>query len=103
MRTYGRDKDGKWVTVTTDENGFNDSVYLTTLVQNLKLSPQESPFLLITVYRLTVQLFSRYCRLFMLTGSSSSSANIFPLYRLRWRMLIPLFTTFRRLLTQALK
>lgn len=44
MRTYGRDKDGKWVTVTTDENGFNDSVYLTTLVQNLKLSPQESPF-----------------------------------------------------------
>lgn len=52
---------------------------------------------------LTAQLFSRYCRLFMLTGSSSSSANIFPLYRLRWRMLIPLFTTFRRLLTQALK
>ncbi|EJU5898011.1 hypothetical protein N4Z53_004493 [Salmonella enterica] len=44
MRTYGRDQDGKWVTVTTDENGFNDSVYLTTLVQNLKLSPQESPF-----------------------------------------------------------
>lgn len=44
MRTYGRDKDGKWITVTTDENGFNDSVYLTTLVQNLKLSPQESPF-----------------------------------------------------------
>lgn len=52
---------------------------------------------------ITAQLFSRYCRLFMLTGSSSSSANIFPLYRLRWRMLIPLFTTFRRLLTQALK
>ncbi|MGK0739972.1 hypothetical protein ACSFCX_06510 [Yokenella regensburgei] len=44
MRTYGRGKDGKWVTITTDENGFNDSVYLTTLVQNLKLAPQESPF-----------------------------------------------------------
>nr|WP_276059096.1 hypothetical protein [Escherichia coli] len=30
--------------VETDENGFNDSVYLTTLIQNLKLAPQESPF-----------------------------------------------------------
>lgn len=44
MRTYGRDQDGKWTTVTTDANGFNDSVWLTTLVQNLKLAPQESPF-----------------------------------------------------------
>ncbi|HAW3351289.1 TPA: hypothetical protein ACGSHR_002877 [Escherichia coli] len=44
MRTYGRDPDGKWVLVQTDENGFNDAVYLTTLVQNLKLAPQESPF-----------------------------------------------------------
>lgn len=30
--------------VETDDNGFNDSVYLTTLIQNLKLAPQESPF-----------------------------------------------------------
>lgn len=44
MRTYGRDKSGNWVTISTDDNGFNDSVYLTTLVQNLKLAPQESPF-----------------------------------------------------------
>lgn len=44
MRTYGQDETGKWVTVATDENGFNDAVYLTTLVQNLKLAPQESPF-----------------------------------------------------------
>lgn len=44
MRTYGRDKSGNWVAVSTDDNGFNDSVYLTTLVQNLKLAPQESPF-----------------------------------------------------------
>ena len=44
MRTYGRDPSGKWVMVTTDDNGFNDQVYLTTLVQNLKLVPQESPF-----------------------------------------------------------
>ena len=44
MRTYGRDADGKWVLVVPDENGFNDSIYLTTLIQNLKLAPQESPF-----------------------------------------------------------
>ncbi|EPR2495313.1 hypothetical protein SN05_01941 [Serratia marcescens] len=44
MRTYGQDESGKWVTIATDVNGFNDAVYLTTLVQNLKLAPQESPF-----------------------------------------------------------
>ncbi|MFV9180557.1 hypothetical protein [Serratia marcescens] len=44
MRTYGQDESGKWVTITTDANGFNDAIYLTTLVQNLKLAPQESPF-----------------------------------------------------------
>lgn len=44
MRTYGRDKNGKWVLVETDSGGFNDAIYLTTLVQNLKLAPQESPF-----------------------------------------------------------
>lgn len=43
MRTYGQDESGKWVTIATDANGFNDAVYLTTLVQNLKLAPQ-SPF-----------------------------------------------------------
>ena len=44
MRTYGRNAEGKWVQVVPDENGFNDSIYLTTLIQNLKLAPQESPF-----------------------------------------------------------
>jgi len=44
MRSYGQDESGKWVTITTDANGFNDAIYLTTLVQNLKLAPQESPF-----------------------------------------------------------
>lgn len=44
MRTYGRDSNGVWHLVETDENGFNDSVWLTTLVQCLKLAPQESPF-----------------------------------------------------------
>jgi hypothetical protein len=49
MRTYGRTQDvltGKktWVTVTTDLNGFNDMVMLTTLAQCLKLNLGESPF-----------------------------------------------------------
>lgn len=48
MRTYGRvtNPDGSktWVVVTTDANGFNDSVYLTTLCQVLKLNLGESPF-----------------------------------------------------------
>jgi hypothetical protein len=49
MRTYGRTQDvitGKktWWLVTTDANGFNDSVYLTALAQVLKLNLGESPF-----------------------------------------------------------
>lgn len=49
MRTYGRTQNvltGKktWVTVTTDANGFNDMVMLTTLAQCLKLNLGESPF-----------------------------------------------------------
>jgi hypothetical protein len=49
MRIYGRTQDvltGKktWWRVTTDANGFNDSVYLTDLAQVLKLNLGESPF-----------------------------------------------------------
>lgn len=44
MRTYGRDANGKWQLVETDANGYDDAVWLTTLVQALKLSPQESPY-----------------------------------------------------------
>lgn len=49
MRTYGRvpDSEGnltKWVEVTTDENGFDDYVWLTTMIQCLKLNLGESPF-----------------------------------------------------------
>lgn len=49
MRTYGRallssGKYGPWVVVQTDDNGFNDQVYITTLCQNLKLILGESPF-----------------------------------------------------------
>ena len=48
MRTYARstqlDGTKKWVTVTTDANGFDDSVWATTLIQALKLNLNESPF-----------------------------------------------------------
>ena len=48
MRTYGRVYDlyGRptWVQVSTDVNGRNDLVWITTLIQCLKLSPGESPF-----------------------------------------------------------
>lgn len=51
MRTYGRVTPDplypytrKWVEVTTDEYGYNDNVYLTTLVQVIKLNLGESPF-----------------------------------------------------------
>jgi hypothetical protein len=49
MRTYGRTRDvltghKTWWVVTTDNNGFNDSVYLTTLAQVCKLNLGESPF-----------------------------------------------------------
>lgn len=48
MRTYGRitGDDGvkRWVEVTTDPQGFDDPVWLTTLVQVLLLNLGESPF-----------------------------------------------------------
>ena len=48
MRTFGRiyNEDGSyaWTTITTDTNGFNDSVYLTALCQVLALNLGESPF-----------------------------------------------------------
>ena len=49
MRTYGRSQDvltgrKRWWVVTTDANGFNDSVYLTDLAQVIKLNLGESPF-----------------------------------------------------------
>lgn len=48
MRTYGRifNEDGtyQWVEVSTDANGYNDYVWITTLIQCLKLNLGESPF-----------------------------------------------------------
>jgi len=48
MRTYGRvyNLDGtyKWVKVETDANGFDDYVWITTLIQVLLLNLGESPF-----------------------------------------------------------
>ena len=43
MRTWGR-VNGVWTEVTTDANGYNDAVYVTTLAQVLKLGLGESPF-----------------------------------------------------------
>lgn len=52
MRVYGRvpidktDPKGpkKWVVVQTDNNNFNDAVYVTALAQTLLLNLNESPF-----------------------------------------------------------
>ena len=48
MRVYGRvtNELGQqfWQMVETDANGFNDFVYLTALIQELKLNLGESPF-----------------------------------------------------------
>lgn len=48
MRTYGRlyapDGSYQWVKIETDDAGYNDSVWVTTLIQCLKLSLNESPF-----------------------------------------------------------
>jgi hypothetical protein len=50
MRTYGRvpaEPGGKptvWVEVSTDANGLNDAVYLTSMIQVFKLNKNESPF-----------------------------------------------------------
>jgi hypothetical protein len=47
MRTWARvnNEDGSktWTEITTDSNGFNDSVWLSTLAQALKLNLGESP------------------------------------------------------------
>lgn len=43
MRTWGR-VNGVWTEVSTESDGSNDAVYLTTLIQVLKLNPGESPF-----------------------------------------------------------
>lgn len=51
MRTYGRivpnplyPDQKQWVQVNTDSNGFNDMVWLTTLIQVIRLNLHESPF-----------------------------------------------------------
>lgn len=43
-RTYNQDGTYQWVEVLPDANGFNDNIWLTTLVQALKLNLGESPF-----------------------------------------------------------
>jgi len=43
VRTWGR-VNGVWTEVSTDANGFNDYVYITTLCQCLLLNLGEDPF-----------------------------------------------------------
>jgi hypothetical protein len=43
-RTYSELGVPTWVEVTTNAQGYNDEVYLTTLAQTLKLNLGESPF-----------------------------------------------------------
>lgn len=48
MRVFGRvqNEDGTytWTVVETDANGFNDYIYLTAMIQEIKLNLGESPF-----------------------------------------------------------
>ena len=45
MRTYGRDSTGAWQVVQTNPaNGDNSMVWVTTVIQNLLLNRNESPF-----------------------------------------------------------
>ncbi|HSY77377.1 MAG TPA: hypothetical protein VK890_10995 [Bacteroidia bacterium] len=51
MRVYGRivpdilyPYKKKWVQINTDANGFNDMVYLTNMIQVIRLNLHESPF-----------------------------------------------------------
>jgi len=44
MRTWGRLSDGTWVAVTTTADGDDTPVWITTLIQTLKLEQGESPF-----------------------------------------------------------
>lgn len=45
MRTWGRiENTGEWIEITTDPDGFNDAVWITTLAQVLQLNRGESPF-----------------------------------------------------------
>lgn len=43
-RLYAEDGTWTWVAVSTDANGNNDNVYITNLIQALKLNLGESPF-----------------------------------------------------------
>jgi hypothetical protein len=45
VRTWGRiGNTGQWHEITTDVNGYNDAVWITTLAQVLLLNRGESPF-----------------------------------------------------------
>lgn len=98
IRTYGRVTDPKsgarwWVTVETDQNDNPDSVYLTALIQTLKLNWGESPFFGdwgIPAHQSVVQQIfpdyyvlltqKRYAPYFMALGVVKNTNATYPLY-----------------------
>lgn len=98
MRTWGR-IGGVWTEVTTDANGNNDAVYLTTLIQVLKLTPGESPFyanygipgqasviqqLFPDFYtNLTQQQFSPYFSSIAITRQQGNAPSVPPTYKVQ--------------------
>lgn len=99
-RTYGRlfNQDGTytWQKITTDSNGNNDAVYVTTLIQNLKLNLGESPFYAqngIPAQKSVIsqifpdfyvsriqQQFSKYFASLLIAKLPTSRFNAYPLY-----------------------
>lgn len=98
LRTYGRNSEGQWIEVTTDSNGYNDNVYLVTLIQNLKLNVGESPFFArngIPAQQSVIsqifpdyfvqqvqQQFSKYFASLLIAKIPTSIQNHYPLYRI---------------------
>lgn len=98
MRTWGREA-GVWMEVTTDAHGYNDEVYLTTLVQVLRLNLGESPFFAdwgIPAHQsvlqqvqpdyyvsLTQQRFARYFALINLSKQPQLPNQPTPVYNIR--------------------
>jgi hypothetical protein len=100
MRTWGRIYDNvgnyTWQKITTDSNGNNDAVYVTTLIQNLKLNLGESPFYAqngIPAQKSVIsqifpdfyvqrvqQQFSKYFASLLIAKPPTSRFNPYPLY-----------------------
>lgn len=94
MRTWGRNHLGEWEEVSGD----NDAIYLTTLIQNLKLNIGESPFYArngIPAQQSVIsqifpdyyvqqiqQQFSKYFASLLIAKIPTSLQNHYPLYKI---------------------